>query len=58
MAKVTFNGDTDYDKSTLDVKVTVNKASPKLTAKAKTFKFEDKTKKNIQSHSRTIMEMS
>lgn len=45
MAKVTFNGDTDYDKSTLDVKVTVNKASPKLTAKAKTFKFEDKTKK-------------
>ncbi len=45
MAKVTFNGDTYYDKSTLDVKVTVNKASPKLTAKAKTFKFEDKTKK-------------
>lgn len=45
MAKVTFNGDTDYDKSALDVKVTVNKASPKLTAKAKTFKFEDKTKK-------------
>ena len=49
MAKVTFNGDTYYDKSTLDVKVTVNKASPKLTAKAKTFKFEDKTKK-IYSH--------
>ena len=45
MAKVTFNGDTDYDKSTLDVKVTVNKASPKLTGNAKTFKFEDKTKK-------------
>ena len=45
MAKVTFNGDTYYDKSTLDVKVTVNKASPKLTGNAKTFKFEDKTKK-------------
>ena len=50
-AKVTFNGNTNYDKSTLDVKVTVNKASPKLTAKAKTFKFEDKTKdKKIYSH--------
>ncbi|MBE6512790.1 MAG: hypothetical protein E7Z75_06585 [Methanobrevibacter olleyae] len=45
MAKVTFNGDTNYDKSTLDVKVTVNKASAELAASAKTFKFEDKTKK-------------
>lgn len=37
-AKVTFNGNTNYDKSTKDVKVTVKKATPKLTAKKKTFK--------------------
>ncbi|MBE6503925.1 MAG: hypothetical protein E7Z76_06550 [Methanobrevibacter sp.] len=44
-AKVTFNGDTNYDKSTKDIKVTVKKATPKLTAKKKTFKTTTKTKK-------------
>ena len=44
-AKVTFNGNTNYDKSTKDVKVTVKKATPKLTAKKKTFKTSVKTKK-------------
>ena len=44
-AKVTFDGNTNYDKSALDVKVTVNKATPKLTAKKKTFKTSVKTKK-------------
>ena len=44
-AKVTFNGDTNYDKSTKDIKVTVKKATPKLTAKKKTFKKSTKTKK-------------
>ena len=44
-AKVTFNGDTKYDKSTKDIKVTVKKATPKLTAKKKTFKTTPKTKK-------------
>ena len=44
-AKVTFNGDTNYDKSTKDIKVTVKKATPKLTAKKKTFKATTKTKK-------------
>ena len=44
-AKVTFNGDTNYDKSTKDIKVTVKKATPKLTAKKKTFKTTPKTKK-------------
>lgn len=31
-AKVTFNGNTNYDKSAKDVKVTVKKAKPKITA--------------------------
>ena len=44
-AKVTFNGDTNYGKSTKDIKVTVKKATPKLTAKKKTFKTTPKTKK-------------
>ena len=43
--KVTFNGDNNYYKSTKEVKVTVKKAIPKLTAKAKTFKKSVKTKK-------------
>ena len=46
-AKVTFNGNTNYDKSTKDIKVTVKKATPKLTAKKKTFKTSVKTKKYI-----------
>ena len=44
-AKVTFNGNDNYLKSTKDVKVTVKKANPKLTAKKKTFKTSVKTKK-------------
>ncbi len=44
-AKVTFNGNTNYAKSTKNVKVTVKKATPKLTAKKKTFKSSVKTKK-------------
>ena len=44
-AKVTFSGDTNYDKSTKDIKVTVKKATPKLTAKKKTYKTTPKTKK-------------
>ncbi|MEE3489432.1 MAG: peptidoglycan-binding protein [Methanobrevibacter sp.] len=44
-AKITFNGNTNYAKSTKDVKVTVKKATPKLTAKKKTFKTTTKTKK-------------
>jgi len=43
-AKITFNGNTNYVKSTKSVKVTVKKATPKLTAKAKTFKKSVKTK--------------
>lgn len=43
--KVSFNGDNNYYKSTKEVKVTVKKATPKLTAKAKTFKKSVKTKK-------------
>ena len=44
-AKITFNGNTTYDNSTKDVKVTVKKATPKMTAKKKTFKAKTKTKK-------------
>ena len=44
-AKITFNGNTNYAKSTKDVKVTVKKATPKITAKKKTFKKSVKTKK-------------
>ena len=44
-AKITFNGNTNYAKSTKSVKVTVKKATPKITAKAKTFKTTTKTKK-------------
>ena len=43
--KVTFNGNTQYIKSTHDVKVTVKKATPKMAAKKKTFKKAVKTKK-------------
>ena len=44
-AKITFKGDSIYDKSAKDVKVTVKKATPKITAKTKTFKTTTKTKK-------------
>ena len=44
-AKITFNGDANYDGSSKDVKVTVKKATPKLTAKKVTLKAKTKTKK-------------
>ena len=44
-AKITFNGNANYLKSAKNVKVTVKKATPKLAAKAKTFKKSVKTKK-------------
>ena len=44
-AKVTFNGDNNYEKSTKEFKITVKKATPKLTAKKKTFKKSVKVKK-------------
>ena len=44
-ATIIFAGDTDHTESTATVKVTVTKATPKLTAKAKTFKKALKTKK-------------
>ena len=44
-AKITFEGNKDYAKSAKSVKVTLKKATPKMTAKAKTFKKSVKTKK-------------
>ncbi|MEE1150374.1 hypothetical protein [Methanobrevibacter sp. UBA212] len=44
-AKITFNGNTKYGKSTKDVKVAVKKAQPKIAAKKKTFKAKKKVKK-------------
>lgn len=44
-AKITFNANSKYAKSTKTVSVKVTKATPKLTAKAKTFKKSLKTKK-------------
>ena len=41
----TFQGNSDYQKSSTSVKVTVKKASLKLTAAKKTFKLKIKTKK-------------
>ena len=46
-ATITFAGNTKYIKSSKSVSVTVKKATPKLTAKAKTFKKSVKTKKYI-----------
>ena len=42
---VTFAGDDKYNAISTTAKVKVTKAAPKLTAKAKTFKRSDKTKK-------------
>ena len=42
---VSFDGSTNYEKSSSTAKVTVKKATVKLTAKAKTFKKSVKTKK-------------
>lgn len=44
-AKVTFNGNTNYVNSSKNVKVTVKKATPKLTVNKKTFKTLVKIKK-------------
>ncbi|WP_405264669.1 hypothetical protein [Methanobrevibacter sp.] len=44
-AAITFDGDNNYVKSTASVKVTVNKAKPKIIAKKKTYKAKKKTKK-------------
>ncbi|WP_405296045.1 hypothetical protein [Methanobrevibacter sp.] len=45
VAKITFDGNSVYDQSSNDIKVTVIKANPKMDAKAKTFKVKVKTKK-------------
>ncbi len=45
IATITFGGNSKYDKSNANVNVVVKKATPKLTAKAKTFKKSVKTKK-------------
>ena len=44
-ARITFNGNTNYIKSTKSIKVTVKKANPKIALKAKTFKKSLKIKK-------------
>ena len=44
-AKITFDGNKLYEKSEFITKVTIKKATPKITAKAKTFKKSVKTKK-------------
>ena len=44
-ASISFAGDNYYSSSSKSVKVTVKKATPKLTAKAKSFKKSIKTKK-------------
>ena len=41
---VTFEGNGNYMKSSINAKIVVNKATPKLTAKAATFKKSAKTK--------------
>lgn len=42
---IIFDGEKNYNNATLSVDVTVKKATPKLTAKAKSFKKNAKTKK-------------
>ncbi|MBQ2654352.1 MAG: hypothetical protein IJF83_12425 [Methanobrevibacter sp.] len=44
-AEITVEGDENYTDSSASAKITVKKATPKLTAGAKTFKRTDKTKK-------------
>ena len=44
-ASIKFAGDSNYKASSFSVKVVVNKAKPKITAKKKTFKAAAKTKK-------------
>lgn len=45
VATLTFEGNKQYEKSTIAIKVIVKKATPKITAKSKTFKKSVKTKK-------------
>ena len=45
--KITFNGDANYDKSSKDVKITVTKATQKLTVTKKTFKCLLKLKNTL-----------
>ena len=45
VTKITFKGNSKYDKSARNVNVIVKKATPKLTAKMKTFKRAVKVKK-------------
>ncbi len=44
-ATITFDGNKYYINSTKEVKITVKKATPKMTAKSKTFKAKTKIKK-------------
>jgi len=44
-AKINFDGNANYVESAKNIKVTVKKATPRLTAKKKTFKAKTKTKK-------------
>ena len=44
-AAITFNGNTNYTKTSKNVKVTVKKAKPKIMAKKKTYKAKKKVKK-------------
>ena len=46
-AKITFAGNSKYDKSSASANVIVKKATPKMTAKAKTFKKSVKTKNYV-----------
>ena len=46
-AKVTFNGNINYEKSAKNVKVTVKKAASKIAAAKKTFKAKTKVKKYV-----------
>ena len=57
-AAITFAGDDKYEKSTGSVSVVVTKATPKITAKAKTFKKSVKTKKytiTLKNNLNTVM---
>ena len=45
LVNIIFNGNTNYEPSTKDIEVTIEKATPKLIAKNKKFKTKTKTKK-------------
>ena len=45
LTNITFNGNVNYYASFKEVKITIKKATPKITAKIKTFKKSLKTKK-------------